>query len=221
MLDTIISGSITIDVFLICTAVSLALGIAGAFLFMFRNTYTKSFVLTLAVLPAIIQLVIMMVNGNIGAGVAVAGAFGLVRFRFAPGTAKEITMLFLSVAVGIATGMGYVAVAVLFFAIVALVILVLTATGFGKGMGTEKDLRITIPENLDYDGLFDDLFAKYTVSHELQTVRTTNMGTLFELQYKVGFKGNGVPKAFIDELRCRNGNLNIVCGKLASKEALL
>ena len=220
MLNTIISGSITIDVFLICTAVSLALGIAGAFLFMFRNTYTKSFVLTLAVLPAIIQLVIMMVNGNIGAGVAVAGAFGLVRFRSAPGTAKEITMLFLSVAVGIATGMGYVALAVLFFAIVALVVLVLTATGFGKGMGTEKDLRITIPENLDYDGLFDDLFQQYTDYHELTRVRTTNMGTLYELTYSIRLKEATVNKAFIDAIRCRNGNLNIICGKEAERDIM-
>ena len=221
MLNTIISGSITTEVFLICTAVSLVLGIAGAFLFMFRNTYTKSFVLTLAVMPAIVQLVIMMVNGNIGAGVAVAGTFSLIRFRSAPGTAREITMLFLSVAAGIATGMGYVALAILFFVIIAAVTVILICTGFGGGKGTEKDLRITIPESLDYDGLFDDLFAKYTASHELVSVRTTNMGTLFELQYKVGFRDSTVPKAFLDEIRCRNGNLNIVCGKLAAKETLL
>ncbi len=221
MLNTIISGSLTIETFLICTAVSLVLGIAGACLFMFRNTYSKSFVLTLAVMPAIVQMVIMMVNGNIGAGVAVAGTFSLIRFRSAPGTAREITMLFLSVAAGIATGMGYVAVAVLFFVIIAAVMLILTATGFGGANGAEKDLRITIPENLDYDGLFDDLFAKYTTGCELQTVRTTNMGTLFELQYRAHFKGSCVPKAFIDELRCRNGNLNIVCGKVAGKETIL
>ncbi len=221
MLNTILTGSITMETFLICTGVSLALGICSALLFMFRNSYTKSFVLTLAVMPAIIQMVIMMVNGNVGAGVAVAGTFSLVRFRSAPGTAREITMLFLSVAVGIATGMGYVGLAALFFVIIALFSLVLTMTNFGSGRGAQKDLRITIPENLDYDGLFDDLFAKYTAGHELVTVRTTNMGTMFELQYKIDLKEGSVPKAFLDELRCRNGNLNIICGKVASKEALL
>ena len=221
MLNSIISGNgITVSSFFICTAVSLLLGLGAAFLAMYKAKYSRSFVLTLAALPAMVQIVIMMVNGNIGAGVAVAGAFGLIRFRSAPGSAKEIGLVFLATAVGLATGMGYVAVAAVFFAVMALFLLVLTAAGFGAGAADERELKITIPENLDYDGLFDDLFDKYTRSAELDRVKTANMGTLYELSYKVVLRDSRQTKAFLDELRTRNGNLNIVCGKPVTKEAL-
>lgn len=221
MLDSIISGSgLSLTSFLICTAVSLILGLAVAGLCMVKNKASKSFVLALAVLPAVVQMVIMLVNGNIGAGVAVAGAFSLVRFRSASGSAREIAMIFLAMAIGLATGMGYVAAAAIFFVILALFILLLTFTRFGAGKENERSLKITIPEDLDYDGLFDDLFQRYTSSHELEKVKTSNMGTLYELEYKVVLKGEQMPRAFLDELRCRNGNLNISCGKPVTKEAL-
>ena len=221
MLDSIISGSgLSLTSFLICTAVSLILGLAVAGLCMVKNKASKSFVLALAVLPAVVQMVIMLVNGNIGAGVAVAGAFSLVRFRSASGSAREIAMIFLAMAIGLATGMGYVAAAAIFFVILALFILLLTFTRFGAGKENERSLKITIPEDLDYDGLFDDLFQRYTSSHELETVKTSNMGTLYELEYKVVLKDEQMPRAFLDELRCRNGNLNISCGKPVTKEAL-
>lgn len=220
MLDSIIGTTITLRVFLICTGVSLALGLCTALLCMFRSSYTQSFVVTLAMLPAVIQVVIMLVNGNIGTGVAVAGAFTLVRFRSVPGTAREIGMIFLAMAVGLATGIGHVALAVLFFCIMAAFLLALTQFGFGAGHANERELKITIPENLDYDGLFDDLFEKYTRSAHLEKVKTTNMGTLYELDYRIVLRETQVSKAFLDELRCRNGNLNIVCGKISSKEAL-
>ena len=221
MLNSIISETgITVSSFFICTAVSLLLGLGAAFLAMYKAKYSRSFVLTLAALPAMVQIVIMMVNGNIGAGVAVAGAFGLIRFRSAPGSAKEIGLVFLATAVGLATGMGYVAVAAVFFAVIALFLLILTAAGFGAGAADERELKITIPENLDYDGLFDDLFDKYTRSAELDRVKTANMGTLYELSYKVVLRDSRQTKAFLDELRTRNGNLNIVCGKPVTKEAL-
>ena len=221
MLDSIISGSgLSLTSFLICTAVSLILGLAVAGLCMVRNKASKSFVLALAVLPAVVQMVIMLVNGNIGAGVAVAGAFSLVRFRSASGSAREIAMIFLAMAIGLATGMGYVAAAAIFFVILALFILLLTFTRFGAGKENERSLKITIPEDLDYDGLFDDLFQGYTSSHELEKVKTSNMGTLYELEYKVVLKDEQMPRAFLDELRCRNGNLNISCGKPVTKEAL-
>ena len=221
MLNSIISGNgITVFSFFICTAVSLVLGLGAAALAMYKAKYSRSFVLTLAALPAMVQIVIMMVNGNIGAGVAVAGAFGLIRFRSAPGSAKEIGLVFLATAIGLATGMGYVAVAAVFFAVIALFLLVLTAAGFGAGAADERELKITIPENLDYDGLFDDLFDKYTRSAELDRVKTANMGTLYELSYKVVLRDSRQTKAFLDELRTRNGNLNIVCGKPVTKEAL-
>ena len=218
----IVNGELTAASFLICTAVSLVLGIGIALLTMYKSKYSQSYVLTLAMLPAMVQVIIMMVNGNIGAGVAVAGAFSLVRFRSAPGSAKEIALVFLAMAIGLATGMGYVGLAACFFVIMAAFMLILTSMRFGSGRESERQLKITIPEDLDYDGLFDDLFVKYTSFAELERVKTSNMGTLYELVYKVVLKDSEVPRAFLDELRCRNGNLNISCGKAASgsKETL-
>ncbi|MBQ5996145.1 MAG: DUF4956 domain-containing protein [Clostridia bacterium] len=220
MLNTIITDTITLKIFLICTGISLALGIGTALVYGFKNRCTQSFAVTLAMLPAIVQIVIMLVNGNIGAGVAVAGAFSLVRFRSAPGTAKEIGAIFLAMAIGLATGMGYVALAVLFFVILAVFIIILTLVKFGSANEGERSLKITIPENLDYDGLFDDLFEKYTKHCSLEKVKTANMGTVYELQYNIILRQTQIPKDFIDEIRCRNGNLNIVCSKVSEKEAL-
>ena len=217
-----VNGSLTAGNVFLALGTALLLGFAGSLYYIKRNvSATRSFAYTLALLPAVTATVIMAVNGNLGAGIAVAGSFSMIRFRSAQGSGQEILAIFLAAAAGLCLGAGYIVIACLVTALCLGFHAVLSACGFGLAAEDRRELRISVPENLDYDGLFDDLFAKYTVSHELQTVRTTNMGTLFELQYKVGFKGNGVPKAFIDELRCRNGNLNIVCGKLASKEALL
>lgn len=220
MLDSIIGSGLTVNTFLICTAVSVLLGIATALLACYRSRSTPGFAVTLAVLPAIIQLVIMLVNGNVGAGVAVAGAFSLVRFRSAPGTAKEIGVIFLAMALGLATGMGYVALAAGFFVIAAAVMLLLTRLNFCGKTSSERMLKITIPENLDYEGIFDDLFEQYTSAHTLEKVKTSNMGTLYELQYCITLKTAGIPKEFLDALRCRNGNLNIVCGREETIESL-
>lgn len=221
MLQSIITGTeITASAFFLCTAVSLVLGLASAALSMYKSRCSQSFVLTLAMLPAMVQVIIMLVNGNIGAGVAVAGAFGLIRFRSAPGSAREIGMVFLATAIGLATGMGYVALAAAFFAVMAAFSLALTAVGFGAGRADERELKITIAESLDYDGLFDDLFAKYTSAADLERVKTTNMGTLYELSYRIVLRDAHATKAFLDELRTRNGNLNITCGKSVTKEAL-
>ena len=219
MLNSIIGTELTLSAFLICTAVSLALGIGLALVSRFRAHATQSFAVTLAILP-VVQVVIMLVNGNIGAGVAVAGAFSLVRFRSAPGTAREIGVLFLGMAIGLATGMGYVGLAALTFVIVSAALLALTALHFGQHDSGERVLKITIPENLDYEGLFDDLFDQYTKAHTLVKVKTSNMGTLYELEYRVTLRSDSVPKAFLDALRCRNGNLNIVCGREMVKDAL-
>ena len=223
MLDSIITGTeITTSAFFLCTAFSLLLGLGTAALSMFRSkgSCSQSFVLTLVVLPALVQIVIMMVNGNIGAGVAVAGAFGLIRFRSAPGSAKEIGLVFLATAIGLATGMGYIWVAAAFFVIITVFYLLLMQAGFGAGAADERDLKITIPESLDYEGLFDDLFRKYTRSAELARVKTTNMGTLYELSYKIVLLDAGATKEFLDEIRTRNGNLTIICGKPVTKESL-
>ena len=220
MLESILASGITLPAFLICTAVSLVLGIATALISMYRTKCSQSFAVTLAVLPAIVQIVIMLVNGNVGAGVAVAGAFSLVRFRSVPGTAREIGVIFLAMALGLATGMGYVVLAAVFFVVIAAVLFLLTKLGFGTRRTDERLLRITIPENLDYDCLFDDLFATYTTAHTLERVKTANMGTLYELQYRVTLRDAQVPKAFLDALRCRNGNLNLTCSRELTGEAL-
>ena len=220
MLESIIGTELTLPVFLICTLTSLLLGVGIALVGMFRSRSTQSFAVTLAILPAVVQIVIMLVNGNLGAGVAVAGAFGLVRFRSAPGTAREIGVLFLAMAIGLATGMGFVGLAVLAFVIISAVLLLLTAVRFGQPAPAERALKITIPENLDYEGLFDDLFAKYTRTHTLVRVKTSNMDTMYELEYRIILPQDSIPKEFIDALRCRNGNLNIVCGREQTHDAL-
>jgi len=221
VLDSIITaGEITVTGFLICTAVSLVLGLGCGFLCMYKNRYSQSFALTLAILPAIVQVVIMLVNGNIGAGVAVAGAFSLVRFRSANGSAKEIGLIFLAMAIGLACGMGYVAIAAVFFVILAVFMLALTAVRFGAGKEAERELRITIPEDLDYDGLFDDIFERYTATHTLEHVKTASMGTLYELRYRITLRDESQTKAFMDEVRTRNGNLTVACGRPVEKGAL-
>ena len=221
VLDTILTGDITWEILLTCTATSLVLGVVCAIVFMFRNTYTKSFVITLALLPAIVQTVIMLVNGNLGTGVAVMGAFSLVRFRSVPGSAREICSLFLAMALGLATAMVYIGIAVFLAVVLNLVLVLLVLSKFGEGVSEEKELKITIPESLDYTGIFDDIFVTHTRRAELMRVKTSNMGSLYELCYRVTLKNRNTEKQMIDEIRCRNGNLTIVCGKVpVSREEL-
>lgn len=215
MLDSIfLEGStmtLTVSNFLLSFAVSLALGFAIAGLYMFRSRYSKSFVMTLVMLPAVVQVVILLVNGNLGVGVAVAGTFSLVRFRSVPGTAREITSIFLAMAVGLATGMGYLGIAVILVVVLGAVSMILTATSFGDQRKNRKDLRITIPESLNYSEVFDDILKSYAKSWELVQVKTTNMGSLYKLTYQIEMKDTSEEKKMIDELRCRNGNLEISC----------
>lgn len=202
---------ISVGGFLACIFVSLILGVFLAFVCMYKSTHTKSFEITLALLPAIVCVVIMMVNGNVGAGVAVAGAFSLVRFRSAPGTAKEIAVIFLAMSAGLIAGMGYLAYAVLFTVIMGFMLMFYLKIDFGeRAMASkEKVLRITIPEDLDYTGIFNDLFEKYTENAKIISVRTTNMGSMFKLEYYIVLKTLEIEKEFIDEIRCRNGNLEV------------
>lgn len=219
MLDSILTtGTITAANFFICTAASILLGMAAAAVYMYRNVYSKSFVITLALLPAMVQVVIMLVNGNLGTGVAVMGAFSLVRFRSVPGSAKEIGSIFLAMALGLACGMGYIGIGLVFLLIIGGMEVILFHSRFGDQKSTEKELKVTIPENLDYTDIFDDLFQAYTKGCQLIRVKTTNMGSLYELQYHVVLKNSREEKEFIDEIRCRNGNLNIVCGRIPSNK---
>jgi uncharacterized membrane protein YhiD involved in acid resistance len=221
MLNTIITTTpVTGSVFAICMIASILLGVLNSLVFSFRSEHSRSFSLTLALLPMTICIVIMMVNGNIGAGVAVAGAFTLVRFRSIPGTAKEIAAIFTAMAIGLTVGMGYIGISVIFFVLDAILVIVLTVINFGSSSVTDKQLRITLPENFDYNGLFDETFAKYTKKAELIRIRTTNMGTLYELTYRVALPNQEIPKDFIDEIRSKNGNLNVILGDFEWHEVL-
>lgn len=211
LFDAETASIISVADFMICIVSSLVIGLIISVMYMYRNTYSKSFIVTIATIPAIVCAVIMMVNGNVGAGVAVAGAFSLVRFRSAPGTAKEIGVLFMAMGAGIITGMGYIAYAFLFAVIMGLVDMFYAQIDFGAKRHADLDrtLHVTIPEDLDYVEVFDDLFARYTRKNQLINVKTTNMGSLFKLTYHITFQESGMEKAFIDAVRCRNGNLEI------------
>lgn len=211
LFDTDMTAIISVSDFLLCVATALVIGIIMAAAYMVHTRYTKSFVATLAMLPAVVCVVIMMVNGNVGTGVAVAGAFSLVRFRSVPGTAKEIGALFLAMGAGLIAGMGYLAFAFLFTLILGGIMVLYNSIDFSsqKQNSRYKTLHITIPEDLDYTGVFDDLFSRYTTACELTNVKTTNMGSLFKLTYQMTLRSPNAEKVLIDELRCRNGNLEI------------
>ena len=213
--DASTQAVISPETFILCVGAALIIGIFLSFIYTVKNKYTKSFLITLTVLPAVVCVVIMMVNGNVGAGVAVAGAFGLVRFRSAPGTAKEIATIFLAMGAGMIAGMGYLAYAFLFSVIMGIILLICNISGFGENRNAlnEKILKITIPEDLDYSDLFDDLMEEYTEKYEIASVKTTNMGSMFKLTYNITLKDITKEKKFIDELRCRNGNLEISISK--------
>ena len=211
LFDTSITNVISVKDFILCLGISLILGLIMALAYMFKTRYTKSFVLTLALLPAVVCVVIMMVNGNVGTGVAVAGAFSLVRFRSVPGTAKEIVTLFLAMGAGLIAGMGYLAYAFIFTIIMCLFLIIYNIFDFGtkKNSATYKTITVTIPEDLNYTNIFDDIFAEHTTSSELVRVKTTNMGSMFKLTYNVTLRDVAGEKEMIDKIRCRNGNLEI------------
>ena len=215
LFDSELTSVISLTDFMLCLGASLVLGLVMAFAYMYRTRYTKSFVITLALLPAVVCVVIMLVNGNVGTGVAVAGAFSLVRFRSVPGTAKEICTLFLAMGAGLITGMGYLGFAVLFTVVMCAVFVLYNRLELGSKRNAEtfKTLTVTIPEDLDYTGAFRDIFEQYTLSYELIRVKTTNMGSLFKLTYNVMLQDPEREKEMIDKLRCRNGNLEIAVSR--------
>lgn len=215
LFDTSMTNVISLGDFLLCVVCALAVGLLLAACYMYRTRYTKSFVATLALLPSVVCVVIMMVNGNVGAGVAVAGAFSLVRFRSVPGTAKEIGAIFLAMGTGIIVGMGYLGYAILCAAVLGGASALYSRLDFGctKKSALQKTLQITIPEDLDYTGVFDDILHQYASEYELVQVKTTHMGSLFRLTYHMTLRAANQEKQFLDELRCRNGNLEISVSK--------
>ena len=212
--STVLESEISSRAFLLCTAASLLLGFAVAAAQFIKNTPSKSMVTALALLPTIVELVIMLVNGNLGVGVAVAGAFSLVRFRSAAGSAKDIADIFIAMAIGLATGTGYVGIAAVFTVLILGADVFYRCIRFGEPRNGTKDLRIVVPETLNYTDIFEDVFARFTKSHTLQKVKTSSMGSLFTLTYRVELRPDASEKDFIDELRIRNGNLDIVCSSL-------
>jgi hypothetical protein len=216
---SVTNGVLTLQGMILCTVFSLIFGFVIAGIYMFKNNYSRSLAMTLVLLPAIVQVIIMLVNGNIGAGVAVAGAFSLVRFRSIPGTAREIGALFFAMAIGFVTGLGFIFYAFVFLLLIGGVSLLLACLSFDED-GILRFLKIKVPENLDYEGLFDDIFDKYATRITLEKVTTTDMGSLFELTYTIHLKSSYKPKAFIDELRCRNGNLNITLSRNRNGEEI-
>jgi len=215
LFDTDMTVDITPAEFLTCLGVSLGIGLILTALYQYHTRYTRSFVVTLALLPAVVCVVIMMVNGNVGTGVAVAGTFSLVRFRSAPGTAREICAIFLAMAAGLIAGMGYLGYAVLCNLVLGgaeLLFRMLSAKSDG-GASLYKTLHITIPEDLDYSDVFDEPLREFTREYELTSVKTTNMGSLFRLTYNITLRDSRTEKSLIDRLRCRNGNLEITVSK--------
>ncbi len=215
------TDQITASVYLVCSLASLALGAVIVFAAGFRSRQSKSFMLALLLIPVIVQMVIMLVNDNVGAGVAVMGAFSLVRFRSAPGSAKEIVSIFLAMATGLATAKGYIALAAVFVIVISLIMIISTYVRFKEKDDLVRELKITIPEDLNYAHEFDDLFDTYTKRSKLLNVKTTNMGSLYKLSYEVELKSEDNVQSFIDDLRTRNGNLEIAVLLPAVSEGVL
>lgn len=203
------TNSIEITSLLICSIVSIFLGLIIALTHKHTSKYSKNFLTTIAILPLLVQTVIIMVNGNLGTSIAVMGAFSLVKFRSVPGTSKEILTIFFAMAIGLATGMGQIVFAIIITIIGSLMIFLLNNINLFNTNNKERRLKILISENLDYDNIFEDVFNKFTKKNELTKVKTVNMGSMFELNYNVILKDKVSEKAFIDDLRVRNGNLKI------------
>ncbi|MCL2286087.1 MAG: DUF4956 domain-containing protein [Firmicutes bacterium] len=198
----------TLSVFLLTTMCSLAFGAIVAVMYIIQNKRSKTMAIALVIMPAVVQGIIMLVSGNLGAGVAVAGAFNLVRFRSAPGNAKDIGYIFFAMVIGFIAGMGFLLFALIFLVAIGSTLFITVTLVMEKS--ETRVLRIVLPESLDFNGLFDDLFAKYARDVNLKRVRTTSMGSLYELTYNLQLNNVSETKAFIDEIRCRNGNLNVL-----------
>lgn len=223
ILDTTSAEGYGLKETLICICVALVLGLAVSLIYILsdkKRRISTNFAITLVILPAIVTIVIMLVGSNVARAFSMAGAFALVRFRSIPGDSKDIASVFFAMAVGLATGLGYIWFAVIFTGIIGIVYLILMITGYGIIKNLPKTLRITIPENLNFDGTFDEIFNEYTTNYTLEKIRTTNLGSMYELTYNINLKSDADQKKFIDDLRCRNGNLNIILCNAETKDLL-
>lgn len=216
--DVFTSTAVKPLIMLEAIGVALVLGLVVAKVYQYKTVYSKSFVMSLALLPALIAVVIFLVNGSLGAGVAVMGAFSLIRFRSAPGGAKELVSIFLAMTIGIAIGMGYLVFAGAFTLIMSVAIVLLETINFGQMKHSIRQLTIVIPESLDYESIFDDIFDKATNHLELASVKTSDMGSLFKLKYIIQLNGKMTEKELMDAFRTRNGNLEIAISRYITKE---
>lgn len=207
------AGGLSLGTFTLCTVCSLILGAVVAAVYSFRASYGKGFLLSLIILPAIVQAAVMLASGSVGTAIIALGAFGLLRLRASAGSVKETCFAFWAMAMGLATGTGYLTIAALFAILISIVLILCTVMGVGEPRRADRYLRITVPEGLDYNGAFEDLFRRYAVRRELRQIKTSNMGSLFRLDYTVTLKNPDEERAFLDELRRRNGNLEIICAK--------
>ncbi|MGN1342266.1 MAG: DUF4956 domain-containing protein [Bacilli bacterium] len=204
-----VTSNVELSTILICSLVSILLGLIIALVHKYTSRSNKNFLITLTALPLLVECVMIMVNGNLGTSVAILGAFSLVRFRSLPGNSKEILSVFFAMTIGLATGMGHIAFAIIITILTSIVIIILSKVKLFNDNSKEKILKITVPENLDYENMFEKEFEKYTINVELMKVKTVNMGSLFELSYVVKLREKVSEKQFIDDLRVKNGNLKI------------
>ena len=221
--DTNASSSISIENFFVCFSLSFILGMILAVGYTLKSRYTKSFAISLVLMPPVICIIIMLVNGNLGAGVAVAGVFGVARYRSAQGSSKQIVSIFIAMCSGLLIGMGYIAFSLIFTIVMAVLLFMLNILKIWdkQQVPKEKTLYITIPEDLNFTEAFDDIFKEYTQSCETVCVRTTNMGSMYKLKYDIVLKDLKQEKLFIDSLRCRNGNLEImICNREVHQDEL-
>ncbi len=213
MFNTVLDNGLSVMAVSLCTLASILCGLIIAYLYKTCENPTKGFTVTLALLPAIVQLVIFMVNGNLGVGVAVAGSFSLVRFRSLPGKASDILIIFLAMAIGLSTGMGYIYLASIATLVLSLVYLLLAKTSLLDGDNKYRNIRITIPEDIDYTDIFEDIFKNYTTKMELESVKTINLGTMYQLTYNASLKDANKEKEMLDQIRVRNGNLPVISSR--------
>jgi hypothetical protein len=216
------TARVDITTFLICIATALVVGIIVAFTYTLKNTeYSRNFIVTLAVMPVVVSVVILLVN-SLTTGIAIAGIFNLVRFRSIPGTSREIANIFMATVVGVAIGTVYIAYGLLFVLVIIAVNFIFSFTKIGTPKkNLEKELRITVPESLDFEGIFDDIFDKYTTYHDVEKIKTSSMGTLYQISYRIKLKPGVSEKEMIDEIRCRNGNLDIVSSRVSFDAATM
>ena len=195
---------------------AIGLGLVAAFCYMFKNMYSKTLVITIAILPPIVCVLIMLVSGSLGAAVAVGGVFALTRFRSAQGSAREITQIFLAMAVGLVTGLGYIFIAIILVVVIEAMAIIFSITKFGESSSKRRTLKVSIPEELDYTDVFNDLFEQYTTNSSLVKVKLKNLGTIFQLTYDITLKDVNEEKKFIDDIRKRNANLDVICSRIVT-----